>query len=93
MTGQSQFEKRLDAYWDKHHGTTGPAPAPVAKKNPNGITLAGLTISAAAEAQVALYRAEASRPDTSPAGRGRMAKASLKAMGLDNLFADISGAK
>jgi hypothetical protein len=86
MTGQSQFAKRLDAYWEKHGGNAVPAPAPSAKKNPIGITLAGLNISAAAEAQVTLFRAEASQPDTSPAGRGRLAKASLKAMGCMTCF-------
>jgi hypothetical protein len=84
MTGQSKFDQRLDAYWNKHNGNA--VPVPVAAKNLNGITLAGLNISAAAEAQVTLFRTEASQPDTTAQGRSRLAKASLKAMGLDNLF-------
>lgn len=83
MNFQEQFEKKVEALWAKIKAEQVTMPAknsnePARPEWPN--------ISAENESQIALFRAEAEHPDTSPLMRSRLASASLKAMGLDDLF-------
>ena len=83
MNFQEQFEKRVDALWEKIKADQVTMPA---KNSSEAAGPAWPNISADNEKQIALFRAEAEHPDTSPLMRSRLASASLKAMGLDELF-------
>jgi hypothetical protein len=83
MNFQEQFEKKVDDLWGRIKAEQGTMPA---KNSTEPARPAWPNISADNEKQIALFRAEAEHPDTSPLMRSRLASASLKAMGLDDLF-------
>jgi hypothetical protein len=85
MTAQEQFEKNVDAFFEKYRTELAPVVAKSSSSN-EPTTPRWLNISEADESRITLLRAEADRAETSPEMRSRLARSALKVMGLDDLF-------